>query len=61
MKKKLIKIDVHSAGLINGKSNALGISFVNSGLELDLTQNLEIWTLVSLKILQKIIVLIQMK
>ena len=42
-----IKINVHSAGLINGNSHALGISFVNSGLDLDLTQNLEIWTMAS--------------
>ncbi len=46
--KNLIKIKVHSSGLINRKSNALGISFVDSGLDLDLTQNLEIWTIVSL-------------
>ena len=45
----LIKIKVHSAGLINGKSHSLGISFVNSGLDLDITQNLEIWTVVSLE------------
>ncbi len=47
--KNRIKIKVHSAGLINGKSQALGISFVDSGLDLDLTQNLEIWTIVSLE------------
>ena len=47
--KNLIKIKVHSSGLINGKSHALGISFVNSGLDLDITQNLEIWTIVSLE------------
>ncbi len=47
--KNLIKIKVHSSGFINGKSNALGISFVDSGLDLDLTQNLEIWTIASLE------------
>ncbi len=45
----LIKIKVHSAGLINGESYALGISFVDSGLDLDITQNLEIWTIASLE------------
>ena len=45
----LIKVKVHSSGLINGDSHALGIAFVDSGLDLDLTQNLEIWTLASLE------------
>ena len=48
-KNETIKIKVHSAGLINRKSLALGISFVDSGLDLDITQNLEIWTIVSLE------------
>ena len=47
--KNLIKIKVHSSGLINKGSNALGISFVDSGLDLDLTQNLEIWAIASLE------------
>ncbi len=47
--KNLIKIKIHSSGLINGESSALGISFVDSGLDLDITQNLEIWTIVSLE------------
>ena len=47
--KDLINIKVHSAGLINGDSHALGISFVDSGLELDITQNLEIWTIAALE------------
>ena len=47
--KNLIKIRVHSSGLINQESHALGISFVNSGLDLDITQNLEIWTIASLE------------
>ena len=51
---KNIKIQVHSSGLINESSHALGISFVDSGLDLDLTQNLEIWTIVSLEKTQQI-------
>ncbi len=47
--KKCLKINVHSVGLINGDSQAIGISFAKSGLDLDITQNLEIWTIVSLK------------
>ena len=47
--KDLIKIKVHSSGLINEGSHSLGISFVDSGLDLDLTQNLEIWIIASLE------------
>ena len=47
--KKEVKLKIHSAGLIKGDSYALGISFANSGLDLDITQNLEIWTIVSLE------------
>ena len=47
--KKIIKIDIHTAGLINGTSQALGISFAKSSADLDITQNLEIWTIVSLE------------
>ena len=46
---KEIKIEIHSVGLLNGESRALGISFVNSGLDLDITQNLEIWAIASLE------------
>ena len=46
-KKEQIKIAVHSAALIHRESCALGISFAQSGLDLDITKNLEIWTLVS--------------
>ncbi|MDC3019574.1 cobalt-precorrin-5B (C(1))-methyltransferase CbiD [Prochlorococcus sp. AH-736-E15] len=46
---KKIKIEIHSVGLVNCDSYALGISFAKSGLDLDLTQNLEIWTIVSLE------------
>ncbi len=47
--KQSIKIAVHSAALINGDSHSLGITFAQSGLNLDLTQNLEIWTITSLQ------------
>ncbi len=45
--KNPIKIEVHSVALLKGDSNALGISFAKSGLDLDITQNLEIWTIAS--------------
>ena len=41
------KIRIHSASFINGNEAALAITFVNSGLDLDLTNNLEIWTVAS--------------
>ena len=44
---KEIKIEIHSVGLLKDDSHALGISFANSGLDLDITQNLEIWTIAS--------------
>jgi len=47
--KKEIKIEVHSVGLLKDDSHALGITFAKSGLDLDITQNLEIWTIVSLE------------
>ena len=47
--KKEIKIEIHSVGLLKGDSQALGISFAKSGLDLDITQNLEIWTVASLE------------
>ena len=47
--KKEIKIEVHSVGLLKNDSHALGIAFAKSGLDLDITQNLEIWTIVSLE------------
>ena len=46
---KEVKIDIHSVALIKGETHALGISFAKSGLDLDITQNLEIWTMVSLE------------
>jgi len=46
--KKEIKIEVHSVGFFKEESHALGISFAKSGLDLDITQNLEIWTIASL-------------
>ena len=45
--KKEIKIEIHSAALFKGESHALGISFAKSGLDLDITQNLEIWVIAS--------------
>ena len=47
--KKEIKIEIHSVGLLKDDSQALGISFAKSGLDLDITQNLEIWTIVYLE------------
>ncbi len=47
--KKEIKIEIHSVGLLKDNSYALGISFAKSGLDLDITQNLEIWTIASLE------------
>ena len=47
--KKQIKIEIHSVGLFNDDSHALGITFAKSGLDLDITQNLEIWTIASLE------------
>ena len=46
--KKVRKIEIHSVGSLKGESHALGISFAKSGLDLDITQNLEIWTIASL-------------
>jgi len=43
------KLKVHSSGFLKDKDHALAITFANSELSLDLTQNLEIWTLASLK------------
>ena len=47
--KKSEKLKVHSSGFLKDKNQALAITFANSELSLDLTQNLEIWTLVSFK------------
>ena len=46
---KEIKIEIHSVGLLKHDSQALGISFAKSGLDLDITQNLEVWTIASLE------------
>ncbi|MDC3046856.1 cobalt-precorrin-5B (C(1))-methyltransferase CbiD [Prochlorococcus sp. AH-736-A21] len=46
---KEIKIEIHSVGLLKEDSHALGITFAKSGLDLDITQNLEIWTIASLE------------
>jgi len=47
--KKEIKIEIHSVGLLKDDSHSLGITFAKSGLDLDITQNLEIWTIASLE------------
>ena len=47
--KKEIKIEIHSVGLLKDNTHALGITFAKSGLDLDITQNLEIWTIASLE------------
>ncbi len=47
--KKEIKIEIHSVGLLKDESHALGITFAKSGLDLDITQNLEIWTIAFLE------------
>ena len=46
---RLIKIEVHSGALMQGNSHAMGITYAKSALALDLTQNLEIWTIASLE------------
>ncbi len=46
---KEIKIEIHSVGLLKRDTQALGISFAKSGLDLDITQNLEIWAIASLE------------
>jgi len=46
---KEIKIEIHSVGLLKDDSHALGITFARSGLDLDITQILEIWTIASLE------------
>ncbi len=48
-KKKELKIEIHSVGLLKGDSCALAITFAKSDLDLDITQNLEIWTIASLE------------
>jgi len=47
--KKEIKTEIHSVGLLKDNSHALGITFAKSGLDLDITQNLEIWAIASLE------------
>jgi len=46
---KEIKIEIHSVGLLKSNTHALGISFAKSGLDLDITNNLEIWAIASLE------------
>ena len=51
--KKLEKVNVHSAGFINGKKQSMAVTFAHSGLALDVTQNLEIWIIASLEEISK--------
>ena len=44
----LKKIKIHSAAFIKENDAAIAITFANSGLDLDLTNNLEIWVVASL-------------
>ena len=41
------KIKVHSAASIKENNSALAITFANSELDLDITNNLEIWVIAS--------------
>ena len=41
------KIKIHSSALLKKNNAALAITFANSGLDLDLTNNLEIWVVAS--------------
>jgi len=45
--KDIKKIKIHSAAFIKEKDAALAITFAKSGLDLDLTNNLEIWVVAS--------------
>ena len=47
--KKTFRVKVHSAGFLTDHSKVLAITFADSGLDLDITKNLEIWTLASFK------------
>ena len=47
--KKEVKIEIHSVGLLKDDTHALGITFAKSGLDLDITQNLEIWAIATLE------------
>ena len=46
---EVFSIKVHSAAKINNNSKSLAITFADSGLDLDLTNNLEIWSIVTFK------------
>jgi len=46
-KNDLKKIKVHSTAFIKENNAALAITFANSGLDLDITNNLEIWVVAS--------------
>ena len=44
---QIFNVKVHSAANITDQSKALAITFADSGLDLDLTRNLEIWCIVN--------------
>ena len=46
-KSEKIKIKIHSSGFIQKQSAVLAITFAASNLDLDLTNNLEVWTITS--------------
>ena len=47
-----VKIRVYSVGFLKNKSCSIATTFMQSGLDLDLTNNLEIWTYVTLEKIQ---------
>ncbi len=44
--KEIFSVKVHAAAYIKNNSKSLAITFADSGLDLDLTRNLEIWSIV---------------
>ncbi len=47
------KVKVHSVAFIKENYETLAVTFADSGLDLDLTRNLEIWTIASFKSIDK--------
>jgi len=47
---EVFRIKVHSAASIKEKSKSLAITFADSGLDLDLTNNLEIWVIANFEL-----------
>ena len=44
-----VEVPIRSAGLVDGGKKSIGISFCQSGLSLDITRDLEIWTYVQIQ------------